>query len=293
MSERVSTGSEVSPERLYAFDELRGRLESLTRRAETLGFEVSAVVEQSGQLIHKHADEPVFGASLGKLPLAVMAIESLEAHVPLRVDDIHGIDEGVTPAELVTLMLGRSDNLSYRVLAEALGGPDAINDFYDQKGWHATKVKTAANGRAQLAETTASEALKQLQYILGPEADNDLSDVARTALSEQQVTRYGIRQLKLNDPSVHIFNKTGEYPGDYHDPYVFRHDVGSIMGPSGRVSYALMTSIAHDNILPTPLKQFLADGTLKRFGSELITYVGGNSKRDLGARAVTSVVGRS
>ena len=288
MSERVRTGSEVSPERLHAFDELRGRLESLTRRAETLGFEVSAVVEQSGQLIHKHSDEPVFGASLGKLPLAVMAIESLEAHVPLSIDGIHGIDEGVTAAELVKLMLGRSDNFSYRVLAEALGGPDAINDFYDQKGWHATRVKTAANGRAQLAETTASEALKQLQYILGPEADNDLADVARTALSEQQVTRYGIRQLKLNDPNIHIFNKTGEYPGDYHDPYVFRHDVGSIMGPSGRISYALMTSIAHENILPTPLKQFLADGTVKRFGSEFVAYVGGSTGEKIGSLALKS-----
>lgn len=279
------------PERLHAFDELRERLQVLTDRAEPLGVEVRAIVEQSGHQIFKQADEPLFGASLGKIPLAVMAIENLEPHVPLELDDLHGIQSGATPAELIEKMIKKSDNVSYRILAEVLGGPAAINDFYDSKGWVETRVITAPNGRAQLGETTAGETLAQLKYVLGSSMDNELAEVARQALSEQEVNLHGIRQLKVDDPNVHIFNKTGEYNGDVSDPSIFRHDVGSILGPNGHVSYAVMTYIEDESKLLTPAKKFLADSVVKQFGAELIEYVVGYVERGLGSRAIRSFAG--
>jgi hypothetical protein len=288
MTEREFPEIVELPERLEAFEDLRNRLEIMTNRAELLGLEVHAVVEQSGNKIHKQADEPMFSASLGKLPLAVMAIENLEPHVPLQLDDLHGVDSGVSAAMLIEKMLKNSDNLSYRVLAEVLGGPEAVNEFYASKGWLRTRVKRAANGRTQIAESTPAEAIAQMEHILGDFSHNDLADVARMALSEQKVTRYGIRQLKVDDPRVHIFNKTGEYPGDHEDPFVFRHDVGSILGPNGRVSYAVMTAIPHDNLLPTPAKNFLANSTVKHIGAELINFVGGDISRRVGSLALKS-----
>jgi hypothetical protein len=281
------------PERLRAFDDLRDRLETLTQRSELLGMEVHAIVEQSGHQIYKQPNEAVFGASLGKLPLAIMAMENLEPHIPLEIDDLHGVTPGVTAAELLEKMLKKSDNVSYRVLAELLGGPAAINDFYDTKGWTQTRVIGAPSGRAQLAETTAAESLSQLKYILGTSSQNELADVARQALSEQEVNRHGIRQLKIDDPNVHIFNKTGEYNGDPHDPAIFRHDVGSILGRDGRLNYAVMTAISHHNPMPTLAKKLLADSTIKQFGAELVEYVGGTVNRSLGVQAVRGLINRS
>lgn len=293
MTERMDSQEVKVPESIKAFEALRQRLELLTLRSESLGLNVHAIVEHSGHRIFKQADEPVFGASLGKLPLAVMAAENLEPYAPLPLHDVHGVEPGLTAAELVEKMLKKSDNVSYRVLAEVLGGPEEINKFYHGKGWQETRVLSAPNGRAQLAETTATESLAQLKYILGSSLDNELAEIARQALSEQNVHKHGVRQLKLDDPSVHIFNKTGEYNGDLHDPVIYRHDVGSIFGPDARVSYAIMTSVPNEAVSLMTAKKFLADGVVKHFGAELVTYVGGSLKPSVGARAVRLAIVRS
>lgn len=288
MTEHFRTGEAHNPERTEVFNELRDRLEFLTNRSEILGIEVHAVVEQFGHRHQKHADIPVFGASLGKLPLAAMAIEHLEPGTPLNTEHIPGAPSETTPSQLIDMMLRKSDNVSFRVLAEFLGGPHAINEYYESKQWLQTRVITAPNGRALLAETTAIESLAQLKYILGTPNQNELSDVAREALSEQEVNRHGIRQIQLDDPRVHVFNKTGEYNGDPQDPLIYRHDVGSILGPNGHVSYAIMTTMPNEGTILSPLRKYLADSTVKHFGAELISFVGGDVGRRMGALALKS-----
>jgi hypothetical protein len=269
------------------------RIKALINRAEKLGVCVRyAVVLSEGKAIANHSQDQLFAASLGKLPLAHMAISLLSsgATVDIQKDFIDSAGGGaldrVGQSGLVTVdvllddMLRNSGNTAYRVLADYMGGPEALRAYYEIH-WKKTSVHSAANGRAQIGETTAYEAYSQLHSLLtDTSGDESLRNVAIDALSHNTVTNHGIRQFVAPSSTVRIFNKTGEYNGDATDPQNYRHDTGYIRGDRGDVGYAIMTTSSARS------RGIIANMTVAQFGAELARKVGGKDTASLGSRAM-------
>jgi beta-lactamase class A len=244
----------------------QARFEALTQsieRINNIGGKIgvySRIEVRNGKkdehVLENYAHDPVYGASLGKLPLAALLIETgvldpdADWPVPLDIVDRSGggkydnLTEATTAttSELLDDMLRRSGNTAYRILAPAAGGSEALNEFYTLKGWHRTRTMAAANGRVYLGETTAHEALSQLEAVLLHEGGSDtLAQVARHALEHSEVNKHGIRQ-HVKAKKITIANKTGEYPGDVRDGQAYRHDVGRVSGPNGELWYSVLTT---------------------------------------------------
>lgn len=285
----ISRKAELNPEKIE--DHLRDRLEVLCRRAKHIGVTTNCIV-QHGNLMHGlNDDKELFGASLGKIPLAYMVIDRLDPNEMLDIDDSVRLSGGgmydhkgesvcVPVGRVLEDMLRYSGNTAYRVLSEAVDGPDEINLYYDDQGWGTTNVIKAANGRTQLGYTTPRESLLQLQALLDPTDQRQLAEVARVSLSHNAVENHGIRQIILPGETIKISNKTGEYNGDSHDPAIFRHDVGLVSGPKGTVWYSVMTAA------PLISRGYFSDMVVGQFGAEIVHAVGGHDKFVLGSLAL-------
>lgn len=231
----VSKESERSAELHRVLTE---RLDTIARRSLRLGVDLSYLV--TDQNLHKiasrHDDQAIFAASVGKIPLALMALDQFDYDT--KVDDD------------LEKMLAYSDNAAYGRLAEMLGGPYQIARFYESS-WRHTSVYQAVNGRAEIGETTPAEALLQLRIILGERHDVDfrLDNTVKKSLLENQIFGHGIRRVIREDhPDIRVWNKTGEYNGDdgatyaASTPYSVRNDVGAIntLGGDETLFYAFM-----------------------------------------------------
>ena len=267
-------------------------IEVLRRRAKVLGVTMHYFVEQKGTEVMNHPDVMMFGASVGKIPLAHMVIEHLnpDEDFDINKDDIvdgggafdQSTSQGIAKtAELLEDMLKNSGNTAFRLLAERLGGPDEIQAYYEQNGWVHTTVDRADNGRTILGQTTPSEVLAQLQLLIAPGSPSPLSVVARDALQGNTVSVHGIRQNPL-DNSLTVYNKTGEYNGDKSDPYVVRHDVGVVQGRKGTINYAVMTKS------PRFARGLIANQVVRHFGAEMLVAAGSRDLKQLGSLACSA-----
>ncbi|HEX8390577.1 MAG TPA: serine hydrolase [Candidatus Saccharimonadales bacterium] len=274
----MSNHSEVPvPGEAIDLSSLSERLQTVERRARRLGVRVRALVVSGDQQIEKQADQPMFAASLGKLPLADMVIEQLDSDELIDVEALAITHprtgeriEKQSVGDLLECMLKHSSNVAYRVLAERLGGSAEIQGYYAHHGWHATSVLGGGpTGRALIGETSPVDALDQLGGLLAPDTENGvLPQTAVQSLRDNAVKRYGIRRVVPPNDEVQIWNKTGEYNGDLVDPWAYRHDVGRVTGPDGTIDYALMTST-------TPRKKVLADLVVGRMTAEVAASAGG------------------
>jgi len=287
------------PERLFhrarerTFEQ---RIYELNERAHALKVGMHIATEIDGEVTR--ADPTiVFGASIGKLPLADMAINLLYSDEVWEIgsaivdrtgggayDQVTTRQEATT-AELLDDMLRNSGNTAYRVLARGLGGPDAINGYFENKGWFSEVGSDPVSGRAVLGETSAEEAMMQMKEVLnGTTGDKRLRERARFALNNSSATDQGIRRYAKNTPDLQIFNKTGRYNGDEDDPLVFRHDVGFVKGSRRSISYAVLTSS------PMRMRGVVASAVVSQFGAEVAREAGGPDVISLGSRALRFVL---
>lgn len=235
------------------------KLEVLTNRFEKLKIQTKYGIYSGDTLIDgKDVDQPIFAASTGKLALAEMAIHKLP-------------NDNMVPV-LLTLMLRDSSNDAYRGLGIKLGGPEAINAYYEGHEWTNSLVGThPENGRALIGDITVKEAHAQMYSLLHDKSGNpQLRKDAQKALKENTVTRYGIRQLVSPDDDLTIYNKTGEHKK-------VRNDVGELTGPNGNLGYVILTE--------GPSK--LANMAVAEFTATVAEMAGASKiPRSMGARAV-------
>lgn len=291
---REGGSGELAPDQ---FDDLKNHVEHLAvRRARRMGVAVRLLLQNDEHIksaLSIDADEQLFGAALGHLPLAAMMIETnlifptRRFDIPRDVIDTNGRGEydhldapdTATASELLDDMLRRSGSTPFRILSsrEGVGGPAVMNYFYQTKAWTRTRISDVSDSKPSLNETTASEALRQLQTIVtGTNGNGYLRMVASDALEHNETYKYGIRQRVEPQEDIKIFNKTAEYPGDEQDDRAYRHDVGMVDGPTGRVWYAFLTS---SNKVGRGL---MANGLIGQMTADIAVSTGARQIRTLG-----------
>jgi len=300
------------PERLQPiepteWERLCKQLEKRRALAERVGIEVDYLIVDGAKRENtegKGVDDVLFGASLGKLGIAKVAIdlhldpEAIKVWDPALRDgtgsgfyDQERAPHSAMIADLVSDMLGRSGNTPLRVLSPLLGGAEAINAHYMQKGYQRTRVFPGEEGnRVFLGPTTPREALMMLEDIFqGPETD--LASIAQDSLRLNRITNQGIRR-SVRGTYLGIINKTGNYHGDDADPYSVAHDVGIVESVSRKrkLKYAIMTKSPRSDRGIKSAKaaavRLFAEWTVGRMGAEIANTVEGYRIDELGKRAM-------
>jgi hypothetical protein len=276
---------------------LAEQLLRLQGQADKVGVDMRFVVEPSmltGDLqIERGADKEVFGASVGELAVAHAAIELLDPEQRIiisryvegagRYDTERAVGMQVSAVDLQRDMLQRSGNASFAMLADEIGGAEVLNDFYDSKGWEKTRVTSNTDGKTLLGNTTALEALDQLEKLVEGRDAGIMEAASVEALRESEVAPGNVRAVIRSYRKLNIINKHGSYSGDKADPYEFRHDVGVIGTDTERIGYAVMTRS------PMSLKGSMAILAVQQFGVELSRALGAKDSLKIGPRVLGSL----
>ena len=270
---------------------LAEQLPKLQKQAERVGVDMRYVVnpyltDRTEHFEHR-ADEPIFGASVGKLAVAHAVIAMLNPMSDVVItrhvkgsgqyDKLMAVGMRVPVHKLQKDMLQHSGNAAFAMLADEIGGADVLNTFYDSEGWEKTRVVSDEAGRTLLNTTTPHEALDQIEKLIAMRDEGYLQAVTVDALRNSQATHGNVRMIISSYKGVNIINKHGSYPGDKEDPFEFRHDVGVIGTETERIGYALMTRSAMN------AKGSMASLAVQQFGLELARTLGaeGSLKRSV------------
>jgi hypothetical protein len=266
-------------------DHFTRRLEGLALRAETLGVSFGAVVTTPDLVpVFQHTpDTEFFAASTGKVTLALLARKYITTEIKDYLHDQKR--DSIDVAELMEDMLKRSSNDAFREIAIVFGGPDEINRYLSPN-WRHTHVNTdPKTGRTEIGNTTPSEILMQFRELIArkDEVDDPFYDVIINSLRQNEVERYGIRQvMSAQTAKASSLDKSGEYNGDDKTPAV-RNVVGLLMGKDGRQSYlySCMTSAR-----PGKASGWLENQIVAQFGAEMLDATGHQHTVGLGLRAL-------
>ena len=282
----------VSPERGERheshLDHFTQRLDGLASRAETLGVTFGSVVTTPDlvPVFQYNPDKEFFAASTEKVTLALLARKYITTEIK---DFLHDQPhDSVDVAELMEDMLMRSSNNAFRELAIIFGGPEEINKYLSPYWRHTHVDADTRTGRTQIGNTTPSEILMQFRELIArrEQADDPFYDVIISALRQNEVERYGIRQVMTTRAAKESsLDKSGEYNGDDTTPAV-RNVVGLLMGKGGGQSYlySCMTSAR-----PGKASGWLENQIVAQFGAEMLEATGHQHTAGLGLRALRAV----
>lgn len=308
----------LRPIELSEWTRLCHEIESIIARSELLGINDMSCIVRDDAKIHDRQfshqpDLEMFGASIGKLPIAeVLIATQCPPNMKLSwsakdIDTTGGgqidkktslqrlfkVGSSATAGELLKAMLQESANTPVRVFADMIGEGEFFNQVYADMGFEVTRVIPHENGRFYMWETTAQESLESFRRLALPrDAKDPMAKIAAEALWSSTVTESGIRQFVRPTGRLKIANKTGDYngdnePGDTHPiPYAVRHDIGIVKNGPHQLSYAFFTK--------TPM-----EGIAKKTAAEVVGIMGERVARTLGYRggmvgslAMRDVLGR-
>jgi hypothetical protein len=300
------------PTQRGSFAELRERLPLIQQRAARVGVDLRYDVRAERPVgFERHL--PMFAASLGKLPLALMLVTDprIQRHdrVVIRNSDIREgggaydltalRQQGITGEYTITVdkavmdMLARSGNTAYRVLSRDIADLDhmgdrvgeALNKRYNALGFEQTTVVPREAG-AELGETTPEEVIRQLNAIQEAVRQQGPDSLAATAWHAMASNERGSGMRLFNMPEGYdLVSKTGEYNGDDDDAHVYRHEAGHLILPDdSAIEYCFMTrSRSMNRAYRAVNERVLSSAT-----NEVAKYAGLRRPRLLGLRALSA-----
>lgn len=311
MSEFEHTQEILHPVDSEKWEQLQNEIESRIERSEKRhGITTSYIVQDDAITARRSSqqpDLPMFGASLGKLPLAEAMI-SMQCPPDLVVSwkskDVDTTGDGVfdkrallkrlpnreyreTAGNLLYDMLSpRSGNTPVRVFADhissaKLSTAGLLNYIYDAMGMRETRVMSQGESRFYMWGTTAQESLDSFKRLLDPvDPEDPMSQIAIAALgSSEETTKYGTWPYVASGDRLRLWRKHGEYNGDTDEewgvPFIVRHEVGTMKNNKNQqLSYAFLTRADINN-----RKALLfMDTTLGMMGESVAHALGYNSR---------------
>ena len=195
-------------------------------------------------------DTEQFAASVNKLPIAQLALNDLRAgkltlgqQLSWPASDVRAgagvYDQADAPTQasvqdLLYDMLNRSGNTAVRVFVnQAMGGAVAVNErFKAELGLQHTYLQPLDGNRFYVGNTTAREAMKNMQSLLG--GDDQYQQLVRNALATNIYGDYGVRSQLAGNDYIVLANKVGILDDPEGNN---RHDVGLIYNTKTHKSY--------------------------------------------------------
>ena len=250
---------------------MKERIETALRRFEALGGRAGLAVcewpllDHPTSVVEHGSDEVFFAASTNKLAVA-FALGHDRQGGPLPYHeiterlagagrfDMHDEDEAYEPVEaseeeLIDDMLSLSGNTAAKVLKEAAGGAQRINELLNRFGHHEVQLYVRPNGSSHLGYATPRGLMTLLRALSRADSTShpDVAEATLYALGHN-LRSTGIRsvmsdhvQQQLEAQDIRVLNKSGEYPRDDETGDPVRHDIGLVLLPDGRtVAYAVM-----------------------------------------------------
>lgn len=285
-----------------SFEGLRFGLESVAEKAIKKDITLRYRVVTNEGTLDREQDEPMFGASLGKLgPAAVRAVDEPESASEIvtvfRSDVVmegsgdldfkqtqHQEDPQYpikkTVAYVLRDMLGKSSNTGWRVLTS--NRVKQLQVRYKELGWHNTTVDAAIDW-AELGDTTPAEALAQLALLQDLSREgNEVAKAAMLGLATLHDRRHGIGPYLTDE--VEVRRKLGQHNGNADYRGIYRHEGAILETRDKLVNHVIMVHSEEETLR----KRYQVNGVLLAASGEVANYLELARPRLLGLRALTA-----